>query len=55
MADYKKMYLTLLDEVENAIGELGLLALGDADKIIDRLNSAKLACEEIYIDTSDED
>lgn len=54
MADYKSMYLTLLDEVENAINDLGLLSIAEVDKVIDRLNGAKLACEEIYIDTADD-
>lgn len=35
--DYKQMYLTLLDEVENAI---------------ERLKNVQKACEEIYIDTA---
>lgn len=36
--DYKQMYLTLLDEVENAI---------------QKLVGVQRACEEIYIDTAD--
>lgn len=36
MADYKQMYLTLLDEVENTIN---------------RLTAIQKACEELYIDT----
>ncbi len=38
MADYKQMYLTLLDATEKAINEL---------------ISAQRACEEIFIDSSD--
>lgn len=37
MADYEKMYKTLIDGVEKAIEEL---------------KKAELACEEIYIQTS---
>ena len=37
--DYKQMYLTLLDEVENTI---------------QKLISVQKACEEIYIDTADD-
>ena len=40
MADYKKMYLTLLDATEKAINEL---------------IEAQRACEEIYIRSSEED
>lgn len=39
MPDYEKMYKTLLDGVEKAIEEL---------------KTVELACEEIYIDTSEE-
>ncbi len=39
MPDYEKMYKTLLDGVEKAIEEL---------------KKVELACEEIYIDTADE-
>ncbi len=39
MADYKQMYLTLLDATEKAI---------------ETLVSAQRAAEEIYIDTTDE-
>lgn len=38
--DYKQMYLTLLDEVEN---------------VIEKLENVKRACEEIYIDTAPEE
>ena len=38
VADYKKMYLSLLDKVETAL---------------EVLNEAKLSCEEIYIETDD--
>ena len=40
MADYKQMYLTLLDGVEKAI---------------ETLISAQRACEELYIDTEEEE
>lgn len=40
MADYKQMYLTLLDGVEKAM---------------ETLISAQRACEEIYIDTDKDD
>ena len=40
MADYKKMYLTLLNATEKAINEL---------------IEAQKACEEIYITSSDEE
>ena len=39
MPDYKQMYLILLDSVEKAI---------------EMLKNAELACEEIYINTADE-
>ncbi len=39
MPDYKSLYLNLLDGVEKAI---------------EILKNVELACEEIYIDTSDE-
>ena len=38
VADYKKMYLSLLDKVETAL---------------EVLDEAKLSCEEIYIETDD--
>ena len=40
MADYKQMYLTLLDGVEKAM---------------ETLISAQRACEELYIDTAEEE
>ena len=40
MADYKQMYLTLLDATEKAINEL---------------ISAQRACEELYISSSEEE
>ena len=40
MANYKQMYLTLLDATEKAINELV---------------SAQRACEELYIDSTEED
>lgn len=40
MADYKQMYLTLLDGVEKAM---------------ETLISAQRACEELYIDTDKDD
>ncbi|MBO5873226.1 MAG: hypothetical protein J6Q56_03380 [Clostridia bacterium] len=40
MADYKQMYLTLLDGVEKAM---------------ETLISAQRACEELYIDTVEEE
>ena len=40
MADYKQMYLTLLDATE---------------KVINELISAQRACEEIFIHSSDEE
>lgn len=40
MPDYEKMYKTMLDGVEKAIEEL---------------KKVELACEEIYIDTTDDE
>ena len=40
LADYKMMYLTLLDATEKAINEL---------------ISAQRACEELYVTTADDD
>lgn len=44
MADYKKMYLRLFNEVTDA--------LEDLDKISVKLKQAQQKCEDIYIETA---
>ena len=57
MADYKQMYLTLLDEVENTIQKLtevqqsGAEPTAAIENVIQDLISVQRACEEIYIET----
>ncbi len=58
MADYKKMYFTLFNEVTDAInlledtGDIKLKKVSDA---IDKLKNAQIECEEIYVATDEEE
>jgi len=52
MADYKKMYMALLDGAEKAIDLLQSLK---PDGALKALIDAQLCAEEIYIDTDDND
>ena len=58
MADYKKMYFTLFNKVTDAIdmledtGDIKLKKVSDAIEI---LKDAQIECEDIYIDTDEDD
>jgi len=52
MADYKRMYMALLDGAEKAIKKLQSLEPDDALKA---LIDAQLRAEEIYIETDEND
>ncbi len=57
MADYQKMYVTLMDAVEKA---LHILETNEGDarflcaRAIAELTRGELACEEIYIESEEE-
>ena len=51
MADYKKMYQIMLQASEQAIAEAKLL---QAECIVQVLDSAELAAEEVYMQTDEE-
>ena len=58
MADYKKMYFTLFNKVNDAIdmledtGDIKLKKVSDAIEI---LKDAQIECEDIYINTDGDD
>ena len=58
MADYKRMYFTLFNNVTDAIslleqtGDIKLKKVSDAIEI---LKDAQIECEDIYIDTTTND
>ena len=58
MADYKKMYFTLFNKVTDAIdmledtGDIKLKKVSDAIEI---LKDAQIECEDIYINTDEDD
>ena len=53
MADYEKMYALLCGAVDEAIDALEKLP--GAEPVLQSLQSALLAAEEMYIQTSDDD
>ena len=58
MADYKKMYFTLFNNVTDAINlleETGKIKLKKVSDAIEILKEAQIECENIYIETDTDD
>lgn len=58
MADYKRMYFTLFNNVTDAINLLedtGDIKLNKVSEAIEILKNAQIECEEIYINTDTDD
>ncbi len=52
MTNYRRMYLHLFNAVSDALEDLEHSSAGSA---IQRLKDAQLVCEEIYLDTADDE